>query len=161
MNVFFDFDTAESSLAPTPDQVARRAEVNRSRDALFELDVKRVGWRRLRPGDSLDPWKTPRVFVIGVALWNQLDRTILKEAAERWRQADVAVFNLDDVHSAAQFAAFVPGVPMPTETPVVAEYDAGQLRGFATAAAALALISKQEERPSRQRPEDHDEEEIE
>lgn len=141
MTVYFDFDAAESSLALTSDRIARISEVNRLREALFEADVERIGWWRLRPGDSLDPQKVAEIWVIGAALWNHLDRTVLKEAAERRNADKVAVFNLDEVHSPAEFAAFLPDAPMATETPIVAEYRGGQLRRFATAGAAWALIS--------------------
>lgn len=140
MTSLFNFTAIETSIAALEDVTVRIATRNRLFDDLFEQDVKKVGWLRRRPGDRLPPL-TGHVIVMGVVLWNELDRRLLQEAAAiLWNDVAVSIFDLDDVRSAAQLKTIVPGVPLLTKTPLVAEYENGILKRFATSTEALALV---------------------
>jgi hypothetical protein len=119
MTPLFDFTAIAKSVARLKNPTDRVAERNRSFDSIFKEDVERAGWTLLRLGDHLP--SHGRATVIGVVLWNNLDRDILKVVAPTLgSDKSIFVFDLDDVDSAAQFQAFMPDVPLPTTTPVVA-----------------------------------------
>jgi hypothetical protein len=140
MTALFDFASLEPSIAAVQEPLARIAARTRLLANLFEEDVKKAGWVVLGPEDRMLP-SHGRVIVMGVVLWNDLDRDILKEAAVLLRGAEtVFVFNLDDVHSATQLQALLPAAPLPTTTPVAAVYENGTLKNVATGAEVRAFL---------------------
>ena len=141
MTELFDFASVEATLGAINDHAVRSAMRNQLINDLFQMDVRRVGWRRLHAGDRIGPITLPHMLVIGAVLWNAEDRRFLKEAAGKWRgRTDIAVFDLDDVHSIDAFHAFMPNVPVVTQTPVIAEYVDGILTCTAAGPAAFELL---------------------
>ena len=109
---------------------------------LLDFDaVERTGWCRLRRGDRLELPVRGCVFVLGVVVWSAEDREIFDLAAGQLRNVEgVAIFDLDDVPSAEDLQAFLPGVPLPVHTPVAAEYRNGELVRYATGSDVRTLI---------------------
>jgi hypothetical protein len=61
----------------------------------------------------------------------------------RWNRGDdfdIYVFNLDDIHSDDDLKRFMPGVPLPTKTPVLAVYVEGAVQRWGDGSAATELI---------------------
>jgi hypothetical protein len=108
----------------------------------FEVDVGAAGWHRLRRGDVFVPTQGRRSVVVGSVLWSSDDLAILATLASTLQRGDtdIHIFNLDDVRSEDDLSRFMPGVPLPTKTPVVAEYVGSALQRFADGAAAVATL---------------------
>lgn len=88
----------------------------------FDEDITAAGWLRLRAGDTFTP--SGHALVIGAVFWSIFDLDVLAHFAAQSRSVELViyVFNLDDVHSAADLERFMPGVSLATRTPVIAEY---------------------------------------
>jgi hypothetical protein len=107
----------------------------------FDADVKRAGWARLLAGDTLP--SDIDALVVGVALWNRHDVDLLARMAEATRSTlPTFIFDIDDVKSPLDLEHFMPGVPLPSGTPVFAEYRGGNLvRSAQGAVAGAELLS--------------------
>lgn len=143
MTSIFGFDAAERLLGNFKgDPSTRIAERNRLMNASFEAGIAKAGWRRLRPGDNLELRPDGHVIVLGVVVWNADDRDVLNIAAEQMSDpSGVAVFDLDQVHSAEELHAFMPFVAMPVRTPVAAEYKDAKLVRHASGPDVFGLIA--------------------
>ena len=142
MNTLFDFKRIEAELSSTDDPAMRVAERNRLTDKLFLDDIDRAGWVLLRPSEHMKLPTRGRAIVLGTVLWSTIDHELLKEAATLLAgNENVFLVNLDEVHSAAELDAVMPGVPPQTDTPVVAEYQDGTLRRVAAGRSARTLLA--------------------
>lgn len=115
----------------------------------FEVDVQRAGWLRLAPSHSLPDGATG--LVIGVAVWSQRDLDFLARLATQVeQQRPVYIFDIDQIHSAEDLEHVMPGVSLPLETPVYAEYRAGRLlrSAFGARVASEVIGSVPEEQSS-------------
>jgi hypothetical protein len=123
------------------ERIRRRNELIRDR---FERDVSAAGWHRLRTGDVFVPMQGRRSVVVGSAVWSHDDLDILAKLASKDARSDtdIHIFNLDDVQSEDDLERFMPGVPLPTKTPVVAEYVGTALQRFADGPAVATLLDK-------------------
>jgi hypothetical protein len=108
----------------------------------FEKDITAAGWHRLRKGDVFVPIQGKRSVVVGSVVWSMDDLDILAKLASKQARADtdIHIFNLDDVQSEDDLRRFMPGVPLPTKTPVVAEYVGGALQRFADGPVVATLL---------------------
>jgi hypothetical protein len=135
-------DEVANQVRNVPEMAERiriRNEMIRDR---FEVDVGAAGWHRLRNGDVFVPPQGRRSVVVGIVLWSSDDLAILAILASTPQPGatDIHIFNLDDVQSEDDLSRFMPGVPLPTKTPVVAEYVGSVLERFADGAAAVATL---------------------
>jgi len=135
-------DEVANQVRDVPEMAERiriRNEMIRDR---FEVDVRAAGWHRLRNGDVFVPPQGRRSVVVGSVLWNSDDLAILAILASTTQRGatDIHIFNLDDVQSEDDLSRFMPGVPLPTKTPVVAEYAGSVLERFADGAATVAIL---------------------
>jgi hypothetical protein len=74
-------------------------------------------------------------------LWNERDVELLARMAEKGTAlGSVFVFDLDEVQSAADLNAVMPGVGLPMDTPVFAEYRGGTLVHFTAGSQVAAEI---------------------
>jgi hypothetical protein len=123
-----------------PERIRMRNELTRDR---FEIDVIAAGWHRLRKGDVFVPRQDRRSLVVGSVLWSRDDLNILANLASAHPRvnADIHIFNLDDVRSEEDLRRFMPGIPLPAKTPVVAEYVRGALQRFAEGTAVTTLLN--------------------
>jgi hypothetical protein len=127
-----------SDIASVPDRLRRKNELLRER---FEADVVKVQWHRVRKGDVFVPPSSKRAIVVGSVTWNRDDlATLAKLASSDQRGTEIYVFNLDDVQSEDDLKRFMPGVPLPTKTPVIAEYIGGSLTKWAIGSAAQDVV---------------------
>lgn len=142
MSGLFDFAAIDPVVSAASGPTSRIAERNRSMNKIFTEDVHRAGWKLLSAGERLSVPVEGRAVVIGVVLWNGVDRQMLRLAASSLRGwPGVFVVNLDGIRSPADFDAFMPSVPLQTTTPVVAEYEDGVLRRVASGREATGLLT--------------------
>ena len=137
---FSDEVTAQVRSVPEiAERIRIRNELIRDR---FERDVGAAGWHRLRPGDVFVPMQGRRSIVVGSVLWSRDDLDILAKLASKDARddTDIHIFNLDDVQSEDDLKRFMPRVPLPTKTPVVAEYVGSALQRFADGPAVATLL---------------------
>jgi len=106
----------------------------------LEADVQRAGWKRLSKGDALSLYEHASLFVIGVVNWDHKSLQFLGDLAVQETRHAIYVFDLDDVHSLDELANVMPGVHLPTQTPIGAEYIDGRLRHVAEGSRVLDLI---------------------
>ena len=127
-----------ASVVNAADRIQAR---NRLLAKRFDEDVVAAGWRRLRKGDTFMP--PGHALVVGAVTWSTGDLPVLADLAIRSLSLnlDVYVFNLDDVHSAEDLEKFMPGVPLPTTTPVIAEYHGSGLLRSAQGVSAIDVIA--------------------
>jgi hypothetical protein len=138
---FSDEVAAQVRLNPEiPERIRLRNELIRDR---FEKDVIAAGWHRLRKGDVFVPRQDRHSLVVGSVLWSRDDLNILATLASKHPRsnADIHIFNLDDVRSQDDLRRFMPGVPLPAKTSVVAEYVHGVLQRFAEGAAVTTFLN--------------------
>ena len=101
------------------------ADVTRS---LFREHCQLRGVQLLERGGNLSLHSTSaHVIVVGVATWSLIDLRILDALLERVALSDVAAFDIDSCVSEEELKQFIPGVPVFTQTPVIVEYQSGQL----------------------------------
>lgn len=140
MSELFQFwDDAERHAAAGTSPAERIALRNRFIREHFDRDMTQVGWKRLLPGDKL-PFTVDAV-VVGVALWNRRNLDLLAEIAKTAElQSQWYVFDIDDVKSPEDLERYMPGVPLPSATPVYAEYRGGRMVRSAYGAVAEAEL---------------------
>ena len=90
----------------------------------FERDVRTAGWNRLSTDDVFAPMPGRRSVVVGSVIWSLYDLDFLAQLASKRARSDtdIHIFSLDDVRSEDDLRRFMPGVRLPTKTPIVAEY---------------------------------------
>jgi hypothetical protein len=130
-----------SQVSAIVDAQQRIAARNRLLAANFERDVIAAGWHRLQSNERLTPSAVRRVIVIGAALWSAPDLDVLAAMAS-WPglAPKTYVFDIDDVHTAADLDRFAPGAPLPAKTPLIAHYRDRVLRDFVQGEDGLAFV---------------------
>jgi len=95
----------------------------------FIAGINTAGFLLLRRGESLDLENFPNALSIGIAVWSQADLEVLELLAERFEklQKQIFVFSVDDFDKERCLQDFMPNVPPPTRTPIIAEYESGKL----------------------------------
>lgn len=142
MSKLFDFASIERTVESRAGKTAQIGERNRLMDKLFVEDVKRAGWSLLGPGQHLKAPTEGRAVVIGAVVWNKTDQELLQTAAALLAgETGVFIVNFDQVHSPADLDAVMPGVPVQTDTPVVAAYQDGVLTRVAVGQEAYTLLT--------------------
>lgn len=88
------------------------------------------------------PIEGRRSVVVGSVVWSRDDLDILAKLASKDARddTDIHIFNLDEVQSENDLKRFMPGVPLPTKTPVAAEYVGTALQRFADGPAVATLL---------------------
>lgn len=139
----FDFDEEiereRAAAISDSGRAAVRAAVSHQR---LPGAVRAAGWNFLCRGDQFHPMDNREALVIGVAPWNDvelkalgaLQRHLVPELGTVW------VFDIDDCENAEDIARFLPGVKAPTQTPVMAQYNSGDLTRSAEGSQALDLL---------------------
>jgi hypothetical protein len=143
MTRLFAFTDEVAEQVRTVPEVEERIQIRNElmRDR-FERDLLVAGWHRLTKGDVFTPLQGRRSLVVGSVLWSRDDLDILASlaAAPLREDTDVYIFILDDVQSEDDLSRFMPGVPLPTKTPVAAKYKGSELQRFADGTAVTALL---------------------
>lgn len=134
-----DVKEQTKNILPARDRIRSRNELTRR---FFESEIVRLGWRRLHKNEVFQPRTSCRAVVIGTVPWNREDLDFLGDLAERAApdSIEIYVFDLDDVRSEQDLTRFAPNLPLPTKTPVVAEYAGGRLQRWAEGAAARRFL---------------------
>jgi hypothetical protein len=118
-----DVESRGRSSESPADRIASR---NRFIRDSFEADIRRVGWNRLTSQQHLP--NGVDALVLGVVTWSRKDMELLAGLASLPQpSAPIFIFDLDDVRSLEDLDRYIPGVPLPVETPVFAQYRSGRL----------------------------------
>lgn len=84
-------------------------------------------------------------LVIGVAVWSAYDLRLLdlvNEAVAKRSDLHVAVFNIDQLASAAELQRIFPSIGEVFQTPAVGYWEAGQLKETASGFAGRQLVGR-------------------
>jgi len=140
----FDFEheiEVERSAALT-DHERASVRTSLSRQLLPDA-VRAAGWQFLDRGDQFDPASRQTALVVGVAPWNAAELHALDALVAAVSDGDVSiwVFDIDNCLNADDIARVLPGVELPTQTPVIAKYVASRLARSAEGAEALELLT--------------------
>jgi hypothetical protein len=93
-----------------------------------EMLAKDLGWRFIPQGQGSSAAEGGGTIVIVAPQWSKKDFEILKRVAKRIpRRFAVELADLDSLIGRSLYHKVLPGESMATQTPVVAQYVAGQL----------------------------------
>ena len=110
----------------------------------FHSVIKALRWPCLTKTCRVDPAQLGHLIVVGVAFWSRPDLSALKRLAEKLtgKNVTVFVFDIDEFGYTDGIKAFLPGAPLPIQTPVIVEYVNGEVTRFAEGNASFKWIKE-------------------